>query len=295
MIPATLIRYRYGRYSRNALDRDVDGIRALYDANGFRDVEVSSREIDDYQEAAQIAILIEIKEGPQWFVSALDLEGISEDDRAALEMILHSTAGQPYSDLDVALDRDAILDYYFNQGYPQAAFEFVSTPAAEGQRVDLKFVVTPGPREFVRNVVVTPRKNALDVVRSRIDLHAGDPLSQDKITGSQRRLYDLGIFARVDTALQNPDGATSRTRMCCIRSTKRASWTTNYGLVGEIGRIGGGTTSLECPGRHHRIQPALHIRCQPPEFSRHRPHHRSANPDLDLGTARAVDLFRAPV
>ena len=40
MIPATLIRYRYGRYSRNALDRDVDGIRALYHANGFRDVEV---------------------------------------------------------------------------------------------------------------------------------------------------------------------------------------------------------------------------------------------------------------
>ena len=62
--------------------------------------------------------MIEIKEGPQWFVSKLDLEGISEDDRAALVMILHSTAGQPYSDLNIALDRDAILDYYFNQGYP---------------------------------------------------------------------------------------------------------------------------------------------------------------------------------
>ena len=94
----------------------------MYHANGFRDVEVSSREIDDYQgKAAHIAIFIDIKEGPQWFVSALDLAGISEDDRDALLLILHSTAGQPYSDLDVALDRDAILDYYFNQGYPQAA------------------------------------------------------------------------------------------------------------------------------------------------------------------------------
>ncbi len=248
VIPATLIRYRYGRYSRNALDRDVDGIRALYHANGFRDVEVSSREIDDYQgKAAQIAILIEIKEGPQWFVSALDLEGISEDDRAALEMILHSTAGQPYSDLDVALDRDAILDYYFNQGYPQAAFEFVSTPAAEGQRVDLKFVVTPGPREFVRNVVVSGlERTHPDVVRSRIDLHAGDPLSQDKITGSQRRLYDLGIFARVDTALQNPDGDEPDKNVLYSIDEAR-QWTTNYGLGAEIGRIGGGTTSLESP------------------------------------------------
>ena len=248
VIPATPIRYRYGRYSRNALERDVDGIRSLYRANGFRDVEVNSREIDDYQgKSARIAILVEIKEGPQWFVSALDLEGVSENDRAALVLILHSTAGQPYSDLDIALDRDAILDYYFNQGYPRATFEFVSTPAAEPQHVDLKFIVAPGPREFVRNIVVSGlERTHPDVVRSRIDLHAGDPLSQDKITGSQRRLYDLGVFARVDTALQNPDGdEPDKNVLYSIDEAHR--WVTNYGFGAEIGRIGGGTTSLESP------------------------------------------------
>jgi len=248
VIPSTLIRYRYGRYSRSALERDVEGIRGLYRANGFRDVEVNSREIDNYQgRPAQLAILVEIKEGPQWFVSTLDLEGISEDDRAALVMILHSTAGQPYSDLDIALDRDTILDYFFNQGYPGATFEFVSTPASEPQHVDLKFVVTPRQREFVRNVVVSGlERTHPDVVRGRIDLHAGDPLSQDKITGSQRRLYDLGIFARVDTALQNPDGdEPDKNVLYSIDEARR--WVTNYGVGAEIGRIGGGTTSLESP------------------------------------------------
>ena len=73
VIPATLVRYRYGRYSRNALDRDLDAIRDLYRANGFRDVEVTSRVLDDYNGAkAHIAIFIEITEGPQWFVSKLD-------------------------------------------------------------------------------------------------------------------------------------------------------------------------------------------------------------------------------
>ncbi len=48
VMPATLIRYRYGRYSRNALERDVEGIRDLYRANGFREAEVSSQEIDNY-------------------------------------------------------------------------------------------------------------------------------------------------------------------------------------------------------------------------------------------------------
>ncbi len=74
VIPATLVRYRYGRYSRNALDRDLDAIRTLYRGNGFRDVEVTSRVLDDYNGAkAHIAIFIDINEGPQWFVSKLAL------------------------------------------------------------------------------------------------------------------------------------------------------------------------------------------------------------------------------
>ena len=43
VIPATLVRYRYGRYSRSMLDRDLDAIRNLYRANGFRDVMVTPR------------------------------------------------------------------------------------------------------------------------------------------------------------------------------------------------------------------------------------------------------------
>ena len=70
VIPASLIRYRHGRYSRQYLERDLDAIRDLYRGNGFRDVEVTSKEIDDYRgKTGEIAIFIEVKEGPQWFVS----------------------------------------------------------------------------------------------------------------------------------------------------------------------------------------------------------------------------------
>ena len=103
---------------------------------------------------AHIAIFIEIKEGPQWFVSKLDLEGVAADDPRRLLLLLHSTEGQPYSDLNIASDRDAVLDYYFNHGYPAAKFDFTSTPAAEANHVDLKFVVTPGERVYVRDVLV---------------------------------------------------------------------------------------------------------------------------------------------
>ena len=258
VVPATFIRYRNGRYNRADLDRDLNSIRDLYRSNGFRDVEVTSRDVDDYQgKEGQIAIFIEVREGPQWFVSELDLNGVDQGDHAALLMILHSTAGQPYSDLNIATDRDAILDYYYDKGYPEAKFEFTSTPAAQANHMNLQFIVTPGRTVYVRDVLVSGLKRTQpDLVRDRIDLKAGDPLSQDKITGSQRRLYDLGIFARVDTGLQNPDGE-EPTKYVLYSIEEAGRYSINVGVGAEIGRIGGGTVSLDSPAGVTGFTPRL--------------------------------------
>jgi outer membrane protein insertion porin family len=248
VMPATLLRYRYGRYSRSALDRDLDAIRNLYRANGFRDVVVSSRVLDDYNgDQAHIAIFVDITEGPQWFVSKLTLEDVSGDFRPALMLLLHSTEGQPYSDLNIATDRDNVLDYYFNNGYPSAKFDFTATPAAEPNHMNLTFAVTSGPRVYVRDVLVAGLKRTRpDLVTDRLSLHAGDPLSQSQINGIQRRLYDLGIFSRVDAAIQNPDG--EEPNKYVLYSLEEAGrYSMNVGVGAEIGRIGGGTTSLNSP------------------------------------------------
>ncbi len=245
---ATFIRYRHGHYSRNEMDRDLEAIRELYRSNGFRDVQVTSRVLDDYKgQTAHIAIFIDIAEGPQWFVSKLDFEGITDDFRAALLLLLHSTAGQPYSELNIASDRDGILDYYFNSGYPQAKFDFKSKPAAEGNQMDLTFIVTPGPRVYVRDILVEGLKRTQpEVVRGRISLEPGDPLSQSQINQSQRRLYDLGIFTRVDDAIQNPDG--DEPDKYVLYSLEEAGrYSMNVGVGAEIGNIGGSSTSLDSP------------------------------------------------
>ena len=260
VIPATLIRYRHGRYSRQYLERDLDAVRALYRSNGFRDVEVTSKEVDDYKgQVGHIAISIEVKEGPQWFVSKLDLEGVPEGDRAHLRSVLHSTEGQPYSDYNVGSDRDTILDYYFDNGYPAAKFEFKPTPAEEPNRVDLKFMVTPGERVYVRDVLVNGlERTHPDLVRNRISLKPGDPLSQNQINTSQLRLYDLGIFAKVNTAIQNPDGD-EPTKYVLYSLEEAGRYLTNIGFGAEIGRIGGGITSLDSPAGTTGFSPRISL------------------------------------
>ena len=50
------------------------------------------------------------------------------------------------------------------------------------------------------------RRPSLSLARSRILLRPGDAISQSRIAASQQKLYDLGIFSKVETAIQNPDG-----------------------------------------------------------------------------------------
>ena len=245
---ASFLRFPQGRYGREYRDRDINAILDLYRANGFRDVQVTSRQIDDYDgKKDQIAVFIDITEGPQRFVSKLKFSGVSPDDEKQLRRVLHSAEGQPYSEMNVASDRDTILQYYYDNGYPEAAFAFTSKPGDEPNRVELEFLVTPGHREYVRRVVVSGLHTTRpDLVTRRISLNAGDPLSQSQITESQRRLYDLGIFARVDTALQNPDGdEPTKDVLYAMEEARRYSLTWGFGA--EIARIGGGTLTLDRP------------------------------------------------
>jgi outer membrane protein assembly complex protein YaeT len=260
LIPATALRYRYGRYSHEILERDLNQIRELYRSNGFRDVEVTAREEDDYQgKPDALAVFIDVKEGPQWFVSRLEMAGVPEADQKALRLLLHSTEGQSYSDYSIAGDRDGILEYYYNRGYPNAKFEYVATPADEPNRVNLRFQIDPGTREYVRGVLVNGLEHTNpNLVLSRISLKAGDPLSQAQITESQRRLYDLGVFAKVDEARQNPDGAEpSKYVLYSVEEARRYSY--NLGFGAEIARIGGGTTTLDSPAGTTGFSPRVSL------------------------------------
>ncbi len=239
---------RRGRYSAEYAARDVATIRDLYRSNGFRDIQVTSEAIDDYQgKTADIAVAIHILEGPQWKVSALELEGVKDDDRKPLLAQLRSTPGQGYSDESLASDRDNILDYYYNRGYSGAKFEFTAQPDAEAHTAALVYRVDPGEQTTVRNVVIAGLdQTRLDLVRKRIFLKEGDPLSQNELTESQRRLYELGIFSRVDAVVQNADGdEPAKTVLYSLGEASR--YTLNYGFGAELGRIGGSTTSFDAP------------------------------------------------
>jgi outer membrane protein insertion porin family len=256
--PASLLQYRHGRYSRNLLRRDEESIMNLYQSNGFRDVSVKSRAEDNYRgKTGDIAVHIEIAEGPQYFVARLDVEGIVQLNKAAVVSTLASSEGQPFSEFNVAVDHDAILNYYFVNGFPNANFEWSSMPAAEPHRVILKYVVKEGAQQFVRAVLT----DGLHVTKQHLVDYAlllkpGDPLSPIKMTETQRKLYDLGIFSKVDTAIQNPEGETQR-KYVLYQMYEASRYSLTGGFGAEFARIGGCSNCLEAPAGQAGFSPRV--------------------------------------
>jgi outer membrane protein insertion porin family len=254
--PAGFLVSRFGRFSQRFLDQDKNAISDLYRANGFRDVQIKSEVVDDYGgKANNIAVRIEVQEGLQWIVNSLDIDGVLDEDREYLNSIIQSSPGQPFSEANIAADRDEILTYYFNNGYPEATFDWTQSEGAP-QRMDLKFVVRPGPRQFVRGVLVSGLKTTKpSLVNSRIRLEAGSPISQSRIVESQQELYNLGIFSKVQTAIQNPDSdEQDKYVLFHVDEARKYSFTMGFGA--ELARIGGGSsTSFDAPAGEAGFSP----------------------------------------
>lgn len=245
---ASLLQFRHGRYSENFVTQDEQSIASLYQSNGFSDVKVTHMVVDDYMgKIGNIAVFIKIEEGPQYFVNTLQVDGIEQLDKNQIVATLSSVAGQPFSDFNVAVDRDTILARYFEGGFANATFEWSSRPAAQPNRVDVHYVVNEGKRQFVREVLVSGlQQTRPQLVNRNLRLNPGDPLSPTAITDTQRRLYDLGIFERVNAAIQDPDGDTSNKYVLYeIDEARRYSAAVGFGA--ELARIGGCQTCLDAP------------------------------------------------
>jgi outer membrane protein insertion porin family len=245
----TFLQFPHGRYSESLVRQDRDSIANLYRSNGFRDVQVTSRTEDNYQgRASDIAVFLHVEEGPQYFVGDLQIEGVEHLEVAKLRARLSSSEGQPFSEFNVAVDRDTILAQYFESGFPRPAFEWSSKPATEPHRVDLRYVVREGRQQFVREVVITGnRVTRWQLINHNITLNPGDPLSPTEMTDIQRRLYALGVFARVDTAIQDPEGEGDQKYVLYnVEEARRYSMAVGFGAA--FGRIGGCNTCLESPG-----------------------------------------------
>jgi outer membrane protein assembly complex protein YaeT len=247
----------HGRYSETLLKSDVSTLEGLYRASGFREVKIQTKVEDNYHGGInKLAVHIYIDEGVRTLVGELHVVG-SQKVAASQLPELSTQPGQPYSEQDLSNDRERILSYYFDHGFPNASLEITTKPSTvQPNSEDVTYTIQEGERFTVNRVMVAGMKHTRDhVVQREMQVHEKEPLSQQDLLNTQTRLYDLGIFSQVDTAVQNPEGTDPQKNVLVqVQEAKRYTFTYGVGLEFETGLPSGSTEPQGTTGVSPRVE-----------------------------------------
>lgn len=235
VLPASYLNIR-GKFSQTMLARDVQTITVLYKSNGFQDVSVKADVEDNYRGVAGLLrVVFHIDEEQQSRVHKLTILGNLAIASDPLTSAISLADGQPYSDYAVSTDRDAMVSYYYNRGFPNMDLQVTAIPFdGDKHSMDVTYDIHEGSRVFVDRVYLSGLHYTREsVVQRRLRIHDGDPLGQVDMLDTQRRLYDLGLFSEVNLAVQDPDGTAARKNVL-FQLTEAKRWTFDYGLGFEV-------------------------------------------------------------
>jgi len=238
--PANILDHN-GAFSQQLVAQDVNSIKALYQSNGFSAVTVTPKYVDSDTTAGKSSKISHFKisyviaEGIQRRIGKYDIDGATTEQLDAFRPYLNTQVGQPYSAVNVNLDRDLIQTYYLSKGYDNAQVSlFQQNDPDHPDEIDFNMKVVAGKQFFVRQVIISGvSRTKPSVVQQRVKLKPGDPLNQTALLEMQRLLYDLALFNEVNTAIQNPNGDESYKNVL-LNLTEAKRWDVSYGFGFEV-------------------------------------------------------------
>jgi outer membrane protein insertion porin family len=218
-------------------------ITELYRVRGFAqaaikpDVQVLPPETAANVTYRPVAIRFNIVEGPQTIVNSLEFEGATTIGAGVLRPLMGLQAGKPFYRPQLSIDRDALERAYRNNGFQNASVISQLAFAPDQQLVGITWTVREGDQVKIDRVLITGNSRAAaELIRRELTIKPGDPISEDAMIESQRRLASLGLFRRVRISELPRSG--SLTRDVLVDVEEAEATTLDYGGGLEVGRIG---------------------------------------------------------
>ena len=186
-----------GRLSSVQLDDDVQKLKALYQDNGYADVQITDVKIERVN-PRKVDIFIYITEGSQYHVNLVTIEGIQIVTEANFRKVIKVTEGQVFSPSKLEKDIKAVEDAYGIAGYADAKVAVQTTPAGPAL-VDLHYKVEEGIKSYVERINISGNTRTKDkVIRRELVLAPGDVFDTVRVDISKKRLEGLQFFEKVD-------------------------------------------------------------------------------------------------
>ncbi len=217
-----------GRLVDEILEADLANVRSFYALQGYGEVRVGPPEIE--RRGSDLVLTVPVEEGPERRVVSVGIEGVVMLAPEELLSDLALSPAGPYHPrlLDQSIEQLRARYEAAGMGATQVAAELRWNE--ERSLVDVLFRVLEGPRTAIDRVIVRGQQRTRpELIRRVVRLGAEEPLSTARLLEAQRRLYDLGIFSRVEVKMA-PGTPFSAERDVLVRVEEGRNRKVTYGV-----------------------------------------------------------------
>ena len=185
-------------YSQVKLAADIETLRSFYQDRGYIRFEIDSTQVSISPDKRDIFIVINVREGEQYTLSEVELEGEVDIPTEELLSLIDVGRGDIFARKDIVDISNAISDRLGEDGYAFADVNVVPDINDETKEVGLKFVFEAGKRVYVRRIVFTGQYKTRDeVLRREMRQFEGSRLSPALVSRSRTRLQRLSYLQNI--------------------------------------------------------------------------------------------------
>jgi outer membrane protein assembly factor BamA/autotransporter translocation and assembly factor TamB len=194
--------------------------------------------------------VVSVDKGLQYVVSAIHYSGNAffKDEHLTLAAILGPTSvipadevgatrppeaekqlkPFPYTSDWVSTARRRIMTEYWQQGFNDVQIAASTKYVPESGKIEVTLDIKEGVRQEIAGIqIFGDNKTVLNHIRRYFRFSQGDPVDYGRINLTRKKLYDTGLFKRVDIQVSGePQGYVAR-----VNLNERAPWSVKYGIT----------------------------------------------------------------
>lgn len=201
-------------YNRELLNLDLDRLKAVYQQEGFLDVEAGFELKNIDHDKRTVELLFSIEEGQPVRVDTLTIEISGETPTlnadSLSKLILEDLAlkkDERFRDQQLKKDMQTISDFFMNRGYAYVEVDYAIDLKLDEYQTNIYYTVNTGPVcELGATTISGNEHYTEEFILKQLTFNEGDIYDKSALSESRKFLYNLQIFRIVSILPQkNPE------------------------------------------------------------------------------------------
>jgi len=182
-------------------EEELNKVIAYYKRVGFIEPKIKIEKVE-LAKPDTLLIFIDIDENEQVFIKKINLIGINAFDEKEILQSLKISKQIYFSEELLKEDIQILQKKYFKEGYLNASISYSIKSALENNYVIININVNEGERVIIDRIFLNGLfQTKPSFIRHYLEIKPDKVLSYDDILSTQKRLYDTGIFNKVEIEL----------------------------------------------------------------------------------------------